>query len=852
MRLYFRPLAAMLLAVASSPAVATAAPPRPVRAPSPAATLVPPSVVHNHVPNYPAEALRAHEHAEVELRVLVDVEGHVASVEVVKSGGKPFDEAAIAAMREWTFSPARRGDSFVSAYIRVPFHFAPPENTAPEEATADASIAVEHEGHVAPTPSKDPKQEVRVLGRISDPNRGAGDHEIKVGALAAVPRTDAASLLRLAPGVMLTNQGGSGHPNQVFLRGFDAREGQDIEFSLDGVPINEAANPHGSGLVDTHFIIPELVRRLRVTEGPFAPQQGNYAVAGSANYELGLDAPGLYAQGTTGSFGAQRLLLLWRPRGFGEQTFGGAEIYSSDGFGQNRASSRATAMAGFDTKVGETGSFRLLATSYAAHYAQAGLLREDDVRAGRKGFYDTYDTAQGGDSARHSLAATLTARHGMARLSQSAFLIYRDFDIRQNFTGFQNDTQQTWQSPHTQRGDLLDQHAGAITLGGRGSVRQSFELLRRKHEVELGYFARYDRTDATRQRLRAGSNIPYRTDLNLNSDLTNIGLYGDLNFTPTTWLTLRGGLRADLFHYATQNACAQTTQTSFGGDPLDTECFSSDRQGYRSPNQSASTSASLLQPRATLLVGPFRGFTLSASYGRGARSIDPEYINQDKKTPFADVGAAETGVMYARSVGSTELNVRSTFFQTRVDKDLFFNAAEGRSTLSNGTTRTGWAGSARAIGKWFDLAGSLTLVRATFDDTKLLIPYVPGLVARIDGAVYGDLPFKFEGHSLWASFGTGVSYIGSRPLPYDERSQTIGLVDAGLNVRWRGTTVGLMATNLLDARYRLGEFNYSSDFKSRDYPTQVASRHFNAGEPRAVYLSVGFRLDADGAPEEKQ
>ena len=814
-------------------------------APPATAPLVPPTVVHNHVANYPPDALRAHEHAEVELRVLVDVEGHVAKAEVSKSGGKMFDDAALVAVREWLFTPARKGDQNVASYIRIPFHFAPLENSAPEEVLGDAAIAVEHEGHVAPTPTRDAKQEVRVQTRTGPPSRGAGDHDIKVGALSAVPRTDAASLLRLAPGVMLTNQGGSGHPNQVFLRGFDAREGQDIEFSVDGVPVNEVANPHGSGLVDTHFVIPELVRRLRVTEGPFAPQQGNFAVAGSANYELGVEQPGLYMQGTTGSFAMNRLLLTWRPRGFGEQTFAGAEVYTSDGFGENRASTRGTAMASFESKLSETASLRFLMTSYAAHYAQAGLLREDDVARGAKDFYGSYDSMQGGDSARHSLSVQLAEKHGNAKLSQQLFFTLRDFEVRQNFTGYLQDSQQTWQSAHSQRGDLSAQRAGGVTMGGRGSVRQGFEAFGRKQELELGYLGRYDRTDATRRRLRAGTNVPYRTDLDLHSDITNLGLYADTNLTPLPWLTFRGGLRADFFHYATQNRCALTSQSSFGGDPLDTECFSSDRQGYRSPVQNASTSATLMQPRATVLVGPMRGMTLSASYGRGARSIDPEYINQDKQTPFAQVDALEVGALYSRTVGTTELNVRSALFQTRVDQDLFFNAAEGRSTLSDGTTRNGWAGSARATGTWFDVASSLTLVRARFDDTRLAIPYVPGLVARVDGAVFGALPIKIEGRGLWASFGTGVSYVGARPLPFDERSQTIALVDAGVNVRWRGTTVGLMSTNLLGARYKIGEFNYSSDFRSRDYPTLVASRHFNAGEPRSVYLSVGFKLDAE-------
>src|SRR6185295_4688173 len=97
-------------------------------------------------------------------------------------------------------------------------------------------------------------------------------------------------------------------------RGFDAREGQDLEFSANGVPINESGNLHGNGYADTHFIIPELVESVRVIQGPFDPRQGNYAVAGSADYHLGLERRGATAKFTTGSFGTNRMLLTWGPK----------------------------------------------------------------------------------------------------------------------------------------------------------------------------------------------------------------------------------------------------------------------------------------------------------------------------------------------------------------------------------------------------------------------------------------------------------------------------------------------------------------------------------------------------------
>ncbi|MBS2012872.1 MAG: TonB family protein [Deltaproteobacteria bacterium] len=819
----------------------------------PSAAISPPEPVHRVDAAYPAHADRVE--VDVVLIATVDVDGHVVDVSIARSGGTAFDEAASVAAKQWTFAPAKRGDVPVRARIRLGFHFDPPpappvaaatpstpyHGTAPragDTPTSQAAPTAPASAEVSPV-----TDEVNIRGRAHIPSRGAGDYEIKVGKLALVPRADAASLLRLAPGTFLTNEGGTGHPYQIFLRGFDAREGQDIEMTLDGMPINEVGNPHGSGLADTHFIIPELVTNLRVIEGPFAPQQGNFAVAGSALYDVGLAEPGLMARVTAGSFATKRLLLAWRPRGSSERTFGAGEVFSSDGFGDNRKSERATAMAGYEGQLGKTGLFRVLTGAYGTHYGSAGVLRDDDVRAGRKSFFGTYDTTQGGDSARVFGTGLLQDKVGTMQLSQSVFVAYRDFRLRHNPTGFLSDPQQTWQSPHTQRGDLIDQRAGIMTIGGRGSARDGTTFLGQKQELELGYYARFDSVDAIQQRNRNGTNIPYRKELDLESGLGNIGVYADGSVRPgLSWLTLRGGVRFDHFTYRATDRCAQRTQASIGLVPADTECFTSDRTGYRSADQTASTSASIFQPRATLLVGPFRGFTFSGSHGIGSRSIDPQYVNQDLASPFAEVVASEGGVTYAHAVGKVDLLAKSVFFRTQVDKDLFFNPTEGRNTLSDGTTRTGWAGSVRATGSFFDLASSVTLVRATFDDTNLLIPYAPVSVVRADGSLFGDLPFRLDGKKLSANVATGVSFVGERPLPLGERSNTIFTVDLAGNVRWRSLQVGLVCTNLFDRQYRLGEYNYTSDFRSQPYPTLVASRHFIAGEPRAIYATFTIYL----------
>jgi hypothetical protein len=677
---------------------------------------------------------------------------------------------------------------------------------------------------------------------------------VPVGELARVPHPNASELLKLAaPGLVLTNEGGEGHAEQVFLRGFDAREGQDVELTVGGVPINESGNLHGNGYADTHFVIPELVESLRVVEGPFDPRQGNYAVAGSADYQLGLLRRGLTAKYTGGSFGTHRLLLAWGPKNESHHTFGGAEIAHTNGFGQNRDAERASAMGQYEGRLGDKGSWRLFAQGYSTHYLSAGVLREDVYRAGKIGFYDSYDESsfarqavrQGGDSSRYSVAGDVETRAGDTVLSQQVFAMKRDMRILEDFTGFLLDVQEPLQSPHAQRGDMLDLTSGETTVGARGAARVHASALGHKQQLEVGYFARGDWTKGQQQRLEASTGAPYATETDLEANLGDLGLYGDANLRALRWLSLRGGLRGDLFTYDVNDLCAVhgVAHPSRTDPPVDQSCLDQQDFGrHREPNARASTSSVAVLPRGSVILGPFQGFAFNVSYGQGVRSIDPLYVTQDVKTPFASVEAYEGGVSYSGEMRDVSLSARSIFFQTHVDRDLVFSQTAGRNVLGQGTTRTGWTGAARVTGGFFDESANVTLVRSAYDDTHLLVAYVPSVVVRSDTALFTYLPWRPRGERIKGSLGAGVTYVGPRALPYGQESDDIFTVDGSATLEWRELEVGLLVTNLFDDQYRLGQFDYASDFHSQPQPTLVPERHFTAGAPRGIFGTVAIHF----------
>jgi TonB family protein len=821
---------------------------------------------------YPPEALAAGTQADVTLEITVGIDGEVSGEQVVSSGGAAFDAAALVAVRQWVFTPAREGDTPVAVRIRVPFSFRLPARAEPPpfpQSTTEAAVpepapqgppggppsppagpplSPPQPASATPEPqrpqasSEEQPLEATVRGRAQPRSRGSADYEVSIGQLSVVPRKAADELLKLAPGILLTNEGGEGHASQIFLRGFDARDGQDVEISVAGVPVNEAGNLHGNGYADLHFVIPEVVSSLRVLEGPFDPRQGNFAVAGSAEYELGLEERGVGLQLGTGSFGTRRLLARWGPPGASKGTFGAAEVYQTDGFGQNRDATRASAIGQYEGRLGADTSARLTLQAYSGRWHSAGVIREDDYAAGRIGFYDTYDTGQGGDATRFSVSGEVESRAGALTLRNQAFGIISTSRLRENFTGFLLDPQEPQQTLHAQRGDLIDRSSSATTVGARGFARTAFEFLGH-HEAEVGYLARYDVTDGVQYRIEAANGHPYHVDLDLLSRVADIGVYGDLSLVPLPWLTLRGGVRADLLTYDVVDRCAVQTvaHPSTSNPPGDASCLSLESNGrYREPVQPATAGSSVVQPRLSVLVTPISHLTLSGSYGGGVRSIDPQYVSQDAKTPFASATAAEVGAAYAIDVGALALALRTAGFRTRVDRDLVFSESAGRNTLGGSSTRLGWLVAARATGRSFDESLNATVVKATFDDTGLVIPYVPDLVVRSDTSLWHDLPWSPGGVPISAAAGLGITYVGPRPLPYGERSDRIFTVDASASLARRPFKLALSATNLLDAKYRLGEFNYASDFHSQSSPTLVPTRHFSAGAPRVVMLTFEF------------
>ncbi|MEO7917559.1 MAG: TonB family protein, partial [Dokdonella sp.] len=210
---------------------------------------VAPSLKEHPDPIYPPEALKGRIAGTVGLELTIDESGQVLDVKVVQPGGHGFDEAALAAVKSWTFEPARQDGKAIRSTIQLALPFVPPP---PPAADRDQPTAVPaQQPSAAPPITQQNVGTTLVLGR--KPISAASSSAVRDRDFALRPIGSVQDILRVTPGLVMVQHSGGGKANQYFLRGFDADHGTDVALSIDGIPINMVSHAHGQGFADTNF-----------------------------------------------------------------------------------------------------------------------------------------------------------------------------------------------------------------------------------------------------------------------------------------------------------------------------------------------------------------------------------------------------------------------------------------------------------------------------------------------------------------------------------------------------------------------------------------------------------------------
>jgi iron complex outermembrane recepter protein len=774
---------------------------------------------------------------QVALQLVVDAQGDVESAVVasrVPAAAPPsFDEAALSAARGARFTPSRRDGRPIRSRVEYVVVFrgrreAPSPSPPPPPPPHPPALTTNEQ-------DEDYAQTIQVRGVGWSSPRGLGDVRIKRELLDAAPHQQTSEMLSAAPGFFVDHEDGEGLGNDVYLRGFDLDHGSGIEMRLGSIPINIPTHIQGQGYADANFVIPEVVRSIRVLEGPYDPRQGDAAIVGSAYFDLGVPERGYNLRTTFGSFDQVRVVGVAAPVEADEETFAAFSLRSSDGFGQDRASQSGSVNAQYGFDIGAREHVRLIATAYGARSLLPGVVRQDDVDAGRIGFYDAYPYNAGGQSVQSSrvifgadfdhVAAT------GARFEFAPWVMWTAFRARQNFTGELESAQLDLATPP--QGDLFETTNVETAAGLTSRLHTAPVRIGTSAEIaaEPGVTLRVGHTEQTKSLLSTTDLQPWDRRVDAGLDTFDAGAYLDVDLRLFRRLRISGGPRADLLLVGIDDRLANLV-------PAGTAPPSA------LPGAIRDTEGIVAGPRLTAAYEGSRDITPVVSYGEGFRSLDAQSVGEGT-TPYSKIRSVEAGfrAQTPREAYTTSL----ALFETWVGNELVFEAAAGGLETESASIRRGVVGS--FVAKPFDwllASTALSVTDATFSTLVAgvghYVPNIPPVLFRIDVAARGRIG-TVRGVPLTGRAGVGYTFLSGRHLTDTVIGPASNILNAKAALRWGALEVGVDGYNVLGLRYADDAEVYVSNWSLKP-GQQIASvaTHITAAPPLTVLGTVALHL----------
>jgi hypothetical protein len=634
----------------------------------------------------------------------------------------------------------------------------------------------------------------------------AAERQIDADTVLTTPRSSGDDLLRLVPGLLITRHGAEGKGRQLFLRGFDAVHGADVEVTVDGIPWNEASNVHGQGYLDLQTLIPEAVEGIGADKGAFRLDQGPFATAGSVRFRLGV-APALRGARVgyeLGSTGRHRAVLTLAPRA--GRSFAAAEAVTDEGYGQNRHTRRAGALGRAVLWARGGHEISVWGGGHASRFGEPGTVPLALVQRGAVGFYDSLSPDTTGASLRAIGAVSWTmARADGQRASVLAYTNARRLRLQENFTGFLFDAA---------RGDRVEQRHQALG----GGLRAAYERpLGERFVLRAGLDLTAEHIDQSERRLDEGLR-PVATARALAGLQGGAGARAGVRWLPLAALRLDAGLRVESFFFA-------------AGEP-----GAAVRRAHAGP---------VILPRLAATLFPADAVTAVLAYGRGVRPPEARAAVRPAPADTAGLdlsrfGGGPAGPVVADGIEAglsvrphDRLELAATGFATHVAREQFFDHLSATTIALAGARRLGVELAATVWPvPWLPVRADVTAVQARFAGSGRPVPGPPPVLGTLTANAVA--PFGLLG-------GARLLAIAPRPLAHGARAAGAAVVD--LFAGWRGARwdVSLSMDNAAGARWREGEFNYASWFDRAEPRSELPRLHYAAGPPRVVRASLALR-----------
>ena len=543
-------------------------------------------------------------------------------------------------------------------------------------------------------------------------------------------------LLESVPGLVVTVHSGEGKANQYLARGFNLDHGTDIANFVDDMPVNRPTNTHGQGYSDLNFIMPELANGLDYTKGPYYAPVGDFGSVASTHLKLADDIPTQVslAAGTLGVYnvfagGTEHLSDT-------DRIIGGAYYGHVDGpFTHPDDFEKLAGVLRFSHGTDADG----YSATVMGYHGQGNMTTDQPLRAIQEGLisrYGTLDPSDGNSSERHSLSVHFATTGDAWKFRSSAYYIESRMILWNDFTHFLEDPSNGDQEQQTETRTATGGQAAAVFSQMFGGIQNDTEAgvqlrddsayvnrLHTRYRVPLDYCSVAQPTGSAIQVAAPGGVC--------NADqvhLLDLGPYVDVASHWLAWLRTVLGVREEYYR-----ASDHSMTTGFQGE----------------------TSETLLQPKGSIILGPFAKTEFYFSAGRGFHSDDVRGVfgtvpvegvpGAAGKTPLlAPTQGLEFGI---RSDVIPKLSTQLALFQQDFNSELAYDADVGQDAASAPSRRRGveFSGEYRPL-PWIEFNTDLALSHARYSGDLTAF--------GLDGPWIANAP-KFIG-----SFGVLVNNLG--------------------------------------------------------------------------------------------
>jgi outer membrane receptor protein involved in Fe transport len=614
------------------------------------------------------------------------------------------------------------------------------------------------------------------------------------------PQGRPADVLRLVPGLVISQHQGGGKAEQYFLRGFDADHGTDVALFIDGLPVNFRSHAHGQGYADLHFLIPETVQRLDGFKGPYFVEYGDFATAGAFNFVLRDTVDENYTEAAGGSFGTQRYLTLLSPTRDALKTLVAIEYYRSDGpFTHPNGYERLNLLAKGKASLSESMDLSVWASFYQADWHGSGEIPARAVRSGLIGRFDAIDPNEGGTTQRTNVNLDWRWRPTENQtLSAHAYATYYTLTLFNDFTFFLNDQQ---------NGDMINQRDTRFMAG----FDALYEHRSKPFDINLTSTAGFQyRIDTPRVVL---TTAVQRHQLARTQDVSiqeqSYSPFVKFDIVPLSWLRFVTGARGDIFTYDVHSR-VNTTEDDLNGKTTQAR-----------PNV-----------KANLVLGPWAQTEFYANFGTGYHSNDARAVVADPNlTALPTARGYEFGVR-SKVIPRTEFSL--TYWVIDLESELVFVGDEGTTEASGPSHRAGIEFATRVkLLDWLTFSGDVTWSRAEFD-TGAAVALAPRLTARAD--LTARLPWGL-------SSSLGMRYLGDRYADEDRHQTARGymIFDWTARYRYKWLEAFVSIENLTNTEYREAQFFFTSRLPGEP-ATGVPDIHYTPGNPISVMGGLALRF----------